>query len=148
MLVIARFIVRFASLDVRPPVRSYPRDWWRVPFLLTWRVPCDKCQAPSFTAVVLFLFYSPPHLPSQGVPSLADQGGDLVMPARHLAAEDAHRQVQVGARIVEGESAAPRLRDMSKIFLGEGLCSRSRPSTRQERQTRHRGEARQEISGV
>ncbi len=84
----------------------------------------------------------------QGVPGLLHQGGDLLGPAWLLASEETNRHLQGSAGVVEGEPAAPSLRNVGEVFLGEGLGGRPHPVVGVRRAAGHSYELGQESGGI
>src|SRR5437667_6241687 len=84
----------------------------------------------------------------QGIPRLFHQGGDLLGPTRLLASEEANRRLQGSARVMQGESAAPRPRDVGEVFLGEGPRGQLYLVVGHGEPQRHTAKMRQEGGGI
>src|SRR5262245_1375051 len=89
-----------------------------------------------------------PDFPCHGVPGFLHQGGDLLLPTRLLASEEPDRHLQDSTGIVERKSAAPSLRDVGEVFLGEGPGGSSHPVARKRGAEGHSYELGQESGGI
>src|SRR5262249_19458193 len=95
-----------------------PQRSSRRPIASTWETQ-DVRRSPTSS-------FSP-DFACHGIPGFLHQGGDLLLPTRLLASEEADRHLQGSTGIVERESAAPSLRDVGKVFFGEGLGDSPHP---------------------
>ncbi len=106
-------------------------------------------STPSDLSSVLGFWAFPlPNPALQRVFGLPEQNLDLVRPARHPDAENAGGYPEYGAGIVGGKPGAPGLRNVGKVFLGEGPCERLRALVREGGAERHADDTGQDAGDV